>query len=192
MRTETIRLLGEDFRFIKLIEPRERLSLLSEGVVDKVFRDRSGNLSIDPQAGKTDGTVKIRTVAPDEATNSYPSSESPTSLTHRDMERNAAGLVDTAKRSQINRIRRDTGELIPASIRSYGRGADNKPSAAIVGNAVDRSMSRVEQWPSENGARSVTVLPGGGVSHLTLVEPEVLRASYSNPCVIHTDCKLER
>jgi hypothetical protein len=164
-----IRLLGEDFQHVKWIEPRERLTLLSEGVAEKVYRDTFGNLSVDSSVGHTDGTIKIRTTAPD--TDGLPSlgDYSPASLTAADTFRNAAGSVDSRKRSIIFKLREasDDPKAVPAAIRTYGRdpaiekGALGKQNPMLLGNAVDRSMSRVEQFgvASETN-RAVTIVPG--------------------------------
>jgi hypothetical protein len=162
--SKTIRFLGEDWTTARWIDARERLSMLAEGQADVVYRDEVGRYTLEKTA-KTDGTIRVRVYAPEESFD-LPglSRESPTGLTMADMMRNAAGAVDTPKRRIIYALRdkQEAGaKPIPAAIRCYGHDRENKPRADLVGNAVDKSMSRVEQWPlaSENN-RSVTVTPG--------------------------------
>jgi len=98
---------------------------------------------------------------------------SPTGLTMADMARNAAGMIDTKKRSEVYRRRRE-GENVPASIRCYGHDKHDKPRADLLGNAVDRSMTRVENWAGASSSnRAVTVVPGGvlGVTELPRDHP---------------------
>lgn len=178
---KTIRLLDEEGKFSRFIDPQERLTLLcpidgqhGRAAAEKVIRED----------GTTDGTIKMCKWAPEECTSGdgY-GGDSPTSLTLGDMLRNAAGVVDTPKRHQVYRLREKgkdgTGirpENVPASIRCYGRGKDDKPNPELVGNTVDRSMSRVEQWPAASETnRTVTVVPGGVVG-LTIMEPKELAA----------------
>lgn len=163
---KNIRFLGEDWKPVRWIDAAERLSMLADGVADVVYRDEVGRFTLE-QTRKTDGTVRVRTHAPAECKLALPGSskESPTGLTMGDMMRNAAGAVDTLKRAAIYKLRAAQPEgdkPISAAIRCYGRDLRDKPREDLVGNAVDRSMSRVEQWPlaSENN-RSVTVVPGG-------------------------------
>ena len=155
-----LRLLGEDFKHLRFIDPSERLRLLAEGIAEQVYRAKDGSLSTDKTAGRSDGTIKIVTT-PSEAQDLLNASlPSPCALTARDAIRNAAGLIDTAKRKLIYKMRKE-GQLVSASIRCYGHDKSDKPKQAIVGNAVDRSMSKVEQWTAaSDGNRAVTVVPG--------------------------------
>jgi hypothetical protein len=163
MEKKTIRLLGEDFQRVRWIDPAERLSMLASGQAEKVYRDPKGNLSVDPKSGNTDGTIKLKSYAPDESADALPrwDSDSPTSLTPADIVNNAAGRVDTPKRSLIYKLREE-GQQIAAAIRCYGHDKADKPKSELVGNAVDVSMSRVEQWhgASADNARAVTVACG--------------------------------
>lgn len=178
MRT-TIHLLGEDWKHALWINPAERLSMLAEGIAERVYRNPDGSLTTD-NTGQTDGTIKLCTHAPAESNDGFGyGAESPTGLTRGDMFRNAAGAVDTLKWRQVAKIRlkqEPDEKPFPAALRAYGRGVDKKPDADLVGNGVDRSMSRVEQWPhaSEHN-RSVTVVPGGVVG-LREVSPKELEA----------------
>lgn len=104
--------------------------------------------------------------------------KSPTGLTMADMMRNAAGVVDTQKRSKVHRLNREAQERgeppIPAAIRCYGHDKHDKPRADLLGNAVDRSMTRVENWAGASESnRAVTVVPGGvlGVTELPADHP---------------------
>ncbi len=146
------------------IDAHERLSLLADGVADIVYRDDAGRMTLE-KTRKTDGTIRVRTYAPEE---SYDvpgrSRESATGLTMGDMMRNAAGAVDTPKRRLVYKLRdkqEPDEKPIPASIRCYGHDRENKPRADLVGNSVDKSMSRVENWASASeGNKAVTVVPG--------------------------------
>jgi hypothetical protein len=164
-----IRLLGEDFQHVRWIEPRERLRLLSEGSAEKVYRDSAGNLSTDHEAGKTDGTIKMKRATEDNEDGSSSGGYSPCSLTAADCWRNAAGAVDTLKRALVYKMREqaDDPKAVPAAIRTYGRdpaiekGAIGKQNSDRLGNATDRSMSRVEQYrEASDGNRAVTVSAG--------------------------------
>ena len=98
--------------------------------------------------------------------------ESATGLTTGDIFRNAAGVVDTAKRSQVYKMREE-GKIVSAAIRAYGRTKNDKPDRNLIGNTVDRSMSRVEQWPhASESNRAVTCVPGGvvGITEMTAKE----------------------
>lgn len=133
--------------------------------VEKVYFDARRQPSTDPSAGKTDGTVKLRVYAPEESANVIPGreQESPTALTPSDMFNNAAGTVDTAKRSIVYRLREEE-QPVPAAIRCFGHDKADKPNRDLIGNAVDRSMSRVEQWAQASETnKAVTVVPGGVV-----------------------------
>ena len=174
METKTIRLLGEEFQRVRWVDPPERLSLLASGQAEKVYRDPQGNLSVDPTAGREDGTIKLKTYAPEESS-ALPGTEreSPTSLTKADAFNNAVGTVDTPKRGLVYRLREDSDDpkAYPAAIRCYGHDKADKPNRELVGNGIDRSMSRVEQWAAaSSGNRSVTVLPGSvhGLTELEL------------------------
>jgi hypothetical protein len=168
MRTSTIRLLGEEFQHLRFIDPCTRLTMLAEGTVEKVYKAKDGSLSVDPALGQSDFSVKIRTRLSSEIGSDLPSSdESKTYLTRGDMERNAFGMIDTPKKSIVYKLRKQerpdgTFPDIPASIRRFGRDAEDKPRSAIVGNEVDRSMSKVEAWfaASAEGARAVTIACG--------------------------------
>jgi hypothetical protein len=164
---KTIRLLGEDWKRTRWIDAAERLSMLADGQADIVYRDEAGHMTLE-KTRRTDGTIRVRVYAPEECAGLGSNKDSPTGLTLGDIMRNAAGAVDTPKRRLIYRMR-EKGEAVSASIRCYGHDSKDKPRQDLVGNAVDRSMSRVEQWPgaSENN-RSVTVTPGGIVG-LTVI-----------------------
>ncbi len=158
----SIRLLGEDFHLVRWIDARERLSMLASGQAERVYSDSQGNLSIDLKSGTDHGTVKLRTYAPEYSANTIPGSEqeSPTSLNSADAFNLAAGSIDTAKRREVYRLREE-GKIVPAAIRCYGHDKANKPKNDLVGNAVDRSMSRSEHWSQASETnKSVTVVPG--------------------------------
>lgn len=147
---KSIHLLGEDNQHVRYIDAKERLSLLASEQVEKVCRDD----------GTTDGTVRLVRYAPEECRGFARGVDSPTSLTFSDMVRNAAGAIDTRKLHLIRKLR-DEGQLIPASIRRFGLDRHKKPAHDLVGNAVDRSMSRVENWPvASDNNKAVTVVPG--------------------------------
>lgn len=170
----TIRFFTEDgSRVMRLVDPRERLELLASEQAEKVFR----------ADGTTDGSIKLVTYAPEESIVALPSGmNSPTGLTLADMQRNAMGCVDTPKRRQVYKMREDAqargeigGKAVPAAIRCYGHDKRNKPDPELLGNAVDRSMSRVEQWPyASDTNRTVTVTPVGVVG-LVEMPPEEVR-----------------
>ena len=156
----TIRFFTEDgSKVMRLIEPRERLELLASEQAEKIFRPD----------GTTDGSIKLKTYAPEESIAAMPTNiNSPTGLTLADMQRNAMGAIDTPKRRQVYRMREDAqargeeGKTVPAAIRCYGHDKRNKPNPELLGNAVDRSMSRVEQWPHASETNhSVTCTPAG-------------------------------
>lgn len=157
----TIRFLAEDgCTLMRLVDPHERLSLLASEQAEKVMRGD----------GTTDGTIKLKKYAPEESYMVLPAGrESPTGLNARDMERNAMGCVDTPKKREIYRLRKkalERGEEkpVPAGIRCYGHDRRDKPNEELVGNSIDRSMTRVEHWPhASNTNRSVTVTPAGVV-----------------------------
>jgi hypothetical protein len=175
-----IRLLGEDFQHVRWIDPSIRLTMLAEGTVEKVYKAKDGSLSTDCALGHSDGTVKIRTRPSCEIGSDLPSNdESKSYLTRGDMERNAFGMIDTGKKTIVYKLRKQerpdgTFPDIPASIRRFGRDTEGKPRSAIVGNEVDRSMSKVEAWygASAEGARAVVVACGRvvGVTERSIVQ----------------------
>lgn len=172
----TIHLLDEHFCHARFIDARERLDLLARESVEKVFRDSSGIYTLE-DTGHTDGTVKIRTLRPQESYG-LDSQDSPTSLTIGDMQRIAAGGVDTSKAGEVRRLR-DAGENVPASIRKFGRNLAGKPQPDLVGNAVDRSMTRFENWSAASTAnKTVTVLPDR-VLGIREMDPQDLRGASS-------------
>lgn len=151
---KTIRLLDEDgAKRVRWVDPNERLSMLADGQAEIVWRDAAHS--------HTDGTIKLKKAAP-VVDGQAAGIESPSSLTVGDMFRNAAGAIDTKKRREVYRMR-ENGENVPAAIRSYGKvkmpGEERRrPDENLLGNSVDRSMSRVEQWgEASDSNRAVTV-----------------------------------
>lgn len=156
---KTIRLLGEDWKRVRWIDATERLEMLADGQAEVVYRTGAGEYTLE-NTRKTDGTVRLRIYAPEEAGGLGVGKDSPTGLTLGDMLRNAAGAVDTPKRRLIYRMRNE-GQAVPAAIRCFGHDVKDKPRRDLVGNAVDQAMSRVEAWPfASDNNRSVTVTPG--------------------------------
>jgi hypothetical protein len=165
---KTIRLLDEEFQELYWIDPVTRLRMLAEGSVEEVYRATGGGwLSTDREVGPSDGTVKIRTRPAKEIGSDLPASrDSSCSLTFGDMLRNAAGAVDTPKRSLVHKLRHDEEDPqnIPAAIRSYGRdepaqkGKLGKPNPQRLGNGVDASMTRVENWFAASAENAKTVV----------------------------------
>lgn len=156
-----LRLLGEDFQPLKWIDARTRLTMLAEGVADKVYRAKDGTLSTDAAVGRTDGSIKIRTRPSSDIGSDLPTTgESKCVLTLGDMLRYAGGLIDTPKRKLVYEARKK-GNNIPAYLRVHGRDAEGKQRESILGNLVDVSMSRVEHWSSASELNnSVTIVHG--------------------------------
>jgi hypothetical protein len=67
---------------------------------------------------------------------------SPASLTLADAEANAAGSAHY-------------------HLRRFGRGDDGRPDVEVLGNRVDRAMTKLEHWPSVGDTRAVRVGPMG-------------------------------
>jgi len=153
MSKGNIALHDEHGRHLRWLSPDQANSMLASQQAESCW---------DPISGSYRG-IKLRRYETLEPEKPGPYGiPTPTSLTKHDMERNAAGLVDTAKKRDIYK-RRDEGEVIPASIRYFGRDArTKKPHEIIVGNTVDESMTRVEEWAAASRTnKAVTVTPAG-------------------------------
>lgn len=162
-----IRFMNEDAdAVVRWIDSSERLSLLADGIAE---------MYPNPKTQRNDGTIKMKKYEPEESKNGFATNtESPAYITAGDMAKNAAGAVDTLKRRVIYQMRErekniaemaglDPAEakVIPAAIRCYGKSIKNKPDPELLGNAIDRAMSKVEAWPfASDNNRSLTVVPG--------------------------------
>lgn len=165
MRRDTERLYGVDGSYLRHISMDDHNRRIASGQCIPFYDERGRYRGIKIQQSVHEET-KFGTVS---------GIESPTSLTMGDMLRNAAGAVDTAKRSQIYKMR-GKGEVVPASIRCYGRNKNDKPIADIIGNTIDRSMSRVDVWPHASNTNRAVTVTASGVLHGKEMSPEELCA----------------
>lgn len=170
MRKNTQRLHAADGRFLRYVSDQEHNEKIASGECMPYYDQRDRYL----------GIKFVQMVHEECRYGTLTNVDSPTGLTLADMQRNAMGCIDTPKRRQVYRMREqaqergEEGKTVPAAIRCYGHDKRNKPNPDLLGNAVDRSMSRVEQWPhASESNRSVTCTPAGVVK-LTEMAPEEL------------------
>lgn len=159
MRKDTVRLYDENEHFSHHISEDRHNELIAAGIAGPHY---------DPMTNRYLG-LKMYKPDPEESKGQLrESGPSPCYISAADMENNAAGAVDTAKRFKVYRLREE-GQEVPASIRRYGKDRSGKPNPDLLGNTVDRAMSKVEAWAgaSENN-RSVTVTPAGIVGAVSV------------------------